>query len=244
MSYDPSTTAILPIDPYNDFLSEGGKIWPRVKAVAEETQLLNHLRKLVSAARVRGLKIFFVPHHRWEPGDYVSFDNATPYQLTGANAQIFAKGSWGGTFHNDFQPQPDDVVVHEHLGSSGFANTDLDLQLKQHGVRHIILIGMIANTCIESTGRFGMELGYRVTLVKGGFGRKAISIIAVSAPCGHQVREWDGGSYCHYSALRPIDAHTAAEKSADSSIKRAKAMLGSVERSGRHDGNARLSAFS
>jgi hypothetical protein len=40
----------------------------------------------------------------------------------------------------------------------------------------------------------------------------------------------------------PIDAHTAAEKYADSSIKSAKAMLGSVERSGRHDGNARLSA--
>jgi nicotinamidase-related amidase len=26
--------------------------------------------------------------------------------------------------------------------------------------------GMLANTCIESTGRFGMELGYHVTLVK------------------------------------------------------------------------------
>ena len=49
---------------------------------------------------------------------------------------------------------------------AGFANTDLDLQLKQHGVRHIVLIGMIANTCIEATGRFGMELGYHVSLVK------------------------------------------------------------------------------
>jgi nicotinamidase-related amidase len=25
---------------------------------------------------------------------------------------------------------------------------------------------MIANTCLESTGRFGMEFGYQVTLVK------------------------------------------------------------------------------
>jgi hypothetical protein len=23
------------VDPYNDFISEGGKIWPRIKAVAE-----------------------------------------------------------------------------------------------------------------------------------------------------------------------------------------------------------------
>ena len=37
MSYDPSTAAILLVDPYDNFLSEGGKIWPRVKAVANET---------------------------------------------------------------------------------------------------------------------------------------------------------------------------------------------------------------
>ena len=49
--------------------------------------------------------------------------------------------------------------------ASYFANTDLDLQLKQHGIRRTILIGMIANTCLEATGRFGMELGYHITLV-------------------------------------------------------------------------------
>jgi nicotinamidase-related amidase len=57
-------------------------------------------------------------------------------------------------------------VVCEHWGSSGFANTDLDLQLKQHGIRRIVLTGLVANTCIEATGRSGMELGYHVTLVK------------------------------------------------------------------------------
>jgi hypothetical protein len=31
MTYDPSATAILLVDPYNDFLSEGGKLWPRVR---------------------------------------------------------------------------------------------------------------------------------------------------------------------------------------------------------------------
>ena len=75
MSHDPKATAILLVDPYNDFLSEGGKLWPRVKAIAEEVKLLDHLSKIISTARAQGLKIFFVPHHRWKPGDYVSFDN-------------------------------------------------------------------------------------------------------------------------------------------------------------------------
>jgi nicotinamidase-related amidase len=190
MSYDSLSTAILLVDPYNDFLSEGGKIWPRVKAIAEEVALLDHLREIISAARGRGLKIIFVPHHRWEPGDYVSFDNATPYQLAGANAQIFARDSWGGTFHDDFRPRTGDVVAHEHWGSSGFANTDLDLQLKQHGIRRIILIGMVANTCIESTGRFGMELGYHVTLVKD-------ATAAFSDEAMHAAHAVNGPTFAH-----------------------------------------------
>jgi hypothetical protein len=35
LTYHKHLTALLVIDPYNDFLSEGGKLWPRVKAVAE-----------------------------------------------------------------------------------------------------------------------------------------------------------------------------------------------------------------
>jgi nicotinamidase-related amidase len=80
-------------------------------------------------------------------------------------------------FNPEFGPQKGDVVVHEHWAQSSFANTDLDLQLKQHSIRKIILVGMVANTCIESTGRFGMELGYHVTLVKdatAAFSREAM----------------------------------------------------------------------
>jgi hypothetical protein len=31
--YEKDRTALLVIGPYNDFLSEGGKVWPRVEAV-------------------------------------------------------------------------------------------------------------------------------------------------------------------------------------------------------------------
>ena len=51
-------------------------------------------------------------------------------------------------------------------GSSGFANTDLDLQLKKHGIHQLIVIGLIAHTCVEATVRFAFELGYEVTMVR------------------------------------------------------------------------------
>lgn len=61
---------------------------------------------------------------------------------------------------------PSDVVIKEDWASSGLANTDLDNQLKQRGITHVIVVGLIANTCIECTSRFAVELGYHVTLVQ------------------------------------------------------------------------------
>jgi nicotinamidase-related amidase len=89
-----------------------------------------------------------------------------PSQRQTRQLQPFAKGTWGGEWHPDFTPQPNDIIIKEHWGQSGFANTDLDFQLKQHGISHVIIMGLLANTCIESTGRFAMELGYHVTLVR------------------------------------------------------------------------------
>lgn len=54
----------------------------------------------------------------------------------------------------------------KHWCSSGFANTDLDLQLKKHCIQKLIVIGLIAHTCVEATVRYAAELGYDVTVVK------------------------------------------------------------------------------
>ncbi len=42
-TYDKTTTALLVVDPYNDFISEGGKVWPRIKAVAEANNCVPHM---------------------------------------------------------------------------------------------------------------------------------------------------------------------------------------------------------
>jgi nicotinamidase-related amidase len=188
--YTAVSTAVLLVDPYNDFLSEDGKFWPLAKKVAEEVRLLDHLRRIVATARKAGIRIFFVPHHRWEPGDYEHWKHPTHTQAAAHRRQPFAKGTWGGTFHDDFQVQPGDVVVKEHWGSSGFANTDLDQQLKQHGIERIVVIGLLANTCIEATGRFGMELGYHVTLVTD-------ATAASSREAMHAAHEINGPTFAH-----------------------------------------------
>ncbi|MGW0086284.1 isochorismatase family cysteine hydrolase [Streptomyces sp. NPDC003393] len=189
-TYDPHRTAICLVDPYNDFLSEGGKVWPLVRHVALEVGLLDHLRAVVAGGREKNLHLFFVPHRRWRQGDYEDWAHPNPTQLGVMERHTFADGTWGGEFHPDFQPADRDVVIKEHWAQSGFANTDLDFQLKQHGVTHVILIGLLANTCLESTGRFAMELGYHVTLVRD-------ATAAFKPEMMHSAHELNGPTFAH-----------------------------------------------
>src|SRR6516162_4392704 len=165
-SYGKDISALLVVDPYNDFISEGGKIWPRIKAVAEANNCVPHMLQVLKAAREAKLRVFYAMHHRYRPGDYETWKYIAPIQRAGWRSKAFEYGTWGGEIRAEFAPQPGEIVASEHWCSSGFANTDLDLQLKKHGIHHLIVIGMIAHTCIEAPVRYAAELGYGVTVVK------------------------------------------------------------------------------
>jgi len=165
-TYDKEITALLVIDPYNDFISEGGKIWDRVKTVAEANNCVPNMVQVLNAARKAGLRVFYPLHRRYRPGDYETWKYIAPIQKAAWSHKSFEYGTWGGQIRSEFEPQPGDIVVQEHWCSSGFANTDLDLQLKKHGIHQLIVTGLIAHTCVEATVRYAAELGYEVTMVK------------------------------------------------------------------------------
>jgi nicotinamidase-related amidase len=166
LRYDKQLSALLVIDPYNDFISEGGKVWDRIKGVAEENGCVPHMLQVLNAARKAALRIFYAPHRRYRPGDYETWKYVAPIQKAAWSRKVFEYGTWGGEFRSEFAPLPGEIVVQEHWCSSGFANTDLDLQLKRHGIQRLIVIGLIAHSCVEATVRFAAELGYDVTVVK------------------------------------------------------------------------------
>jgi len=188
--YDPARTALLFVDPYNDFLAEKGKLWPMVAEVATEVGLHNNLRKVVSGIRGAGIQVVIVPHHRWKPGELDGWDHPNPYMLGGYDRLIFAEGDWGGEWYPEFAPQEGDLIATEHWGSSGFANTNLDTLLKQKGLTHVILVGLIANTCLESTGKYAVEMGYHVTLVRD-------ATAAASHEAMHCAHEINGPTFAH-----------------------------------------------
>ena len=165
-TYNKEITALLVVDPYNDFISEGGKLWPRIRAVAEANNCVAHMLQVLTAARKAKLRVFYAMHHRYRPGDYETWKYIAPVQKAAWEHKSFEYGTWGGEIRSEFAPKPGEIVATEHWCSSGFANTDLDLQLKKQGMHQLIVIGLIAHTCIEATVRFAAELGYDVTVVK------------------------------------------------------------------------------
>jgi len=166
LKFDKEITALLVIDPYNDFISEGGKVWDRLRGVAEANGCVPNMLQVLNAARSAEIRVFYALHHRYRPGDYETWKYIAPVQKAAWSRKTFEYGTWGGEIRTEFIPQPGDIVALEHWCSSGFANTDLDLQLKKHGIHRLIVIGLIAHTCVESTVRFAAELGYEVTMVK------------------------------------------------------------------------------
>ena len=166
LTYEKEITALLLVDPYNDFISEGGKIWDRIKGVADVNKCVPNMLQILKAARQSGLRIFYAMHHRYQPGDYENWNYIAPIQKSAQRSKAFEYGTWGGEIRSEFKPEPGEIVAAEHWCSSGFANTDLDLQLKRLGIHKLIVIGLIAHTCIEATVRFAAELGYEVTVVK------------------------------------------------------------------------------
>jgi nicotinamidase-related amidase len=163
---DKEITALVVIDPYNDFISEGGKLWDRLKIVAQANNCVPHMLQVLNAARKAELRVFYALHHRYRQGDYETWKCIAPIQKAAWLHKSFEDGTWGGKIRGEFEPETGDIVVQEHWCSSGFANTDLDLLLKKHGVHKIIVIGLIAHTCVEATVRYAAELGYEVTMVK------------------------------------------------------------------------------
>lgn len=169
-TFDPTQTALLVIDPVNDFLSDGGAGWELTKGTVEKHDVVGHLRQLIDGARAAGIPVLYGPMA------YTSEDYADQelHRRSGINRimfemQMFLAGSWGADFHPDLRPGTDEVVLHPHKGTDVF-ETDLREHLERLGVTQLILAGMTANLCVESTGRHAAELGYDVTFVRDAIG--------------------------------------------------------------------------
>ncbi|KAF3390505.1 putative isochorismatase family protein YwoC [Penicillium rolfsii] len=161
-----SPTAVLLIDPLNDFLHPDGKLYPAIKASLEATNSFEHMKELVAGARAAHIPIFYGLHQITKDGTYSGWNHMNSSLIKIKENAVFSE-DFGGQILKELEPQPSngDVVVSRHWNSSSFSNTDLEYQLRQHDITHVVIAGLVTNTCVESTARAARELGFHVTLI-------------------------------------------------------------------------------
>lgn len=163
--YPKGKTALLVVDPLNDLISEGGMAWPMSGAVIQEVKTTEHIKELLKIAREKGIKVAYAPHHRYREGSYAERKYLSPTHVAQLGpGHMLSQGTWGGDYAEGLAPIEDEFVASEHACSSGFAGTNLHDNLTENGITHLIVVGMITNSCIEATVRSAIDLDYHVTL--------------------------------------------------------------------------------
>ncbi|KAJ5745387.1 Isochorismatase-like protein [Penicillium odoratum] len=151
-------TAVLLIDPLNDFIHPDGKLYPLVKDSLESSNSLEHIKELVAGARKAHIPIFYGLHQMTKDGTYSGWKHMNAQQIRTKQNMAFSE-EFGGQILEGLEPQPSngDVVVSRHWNSNSFANTDMEFQLRQHDITHVVLAGLTTNSCVESTARAARE---------------------------------------------------------------------------------------
>jgi nicotinamidase-related amidase len=167
-------TAIVLIEPQNDFLSPGGTMYAFIKEQLKERNVIANLQNLLNGARGKVGKIFYVPFYAFHPG-FPELKPGGPAYDGLRGIEIDMKADWGtgawlrGTpgpeIVKELTPQKGDIIVEGKMTLDAFHSTALNYLLRANEIEYVAVVGFHTDWCVESTARSAYDLGYRVVVV-------------------------------------------------------------------------------
>lgn len=134
--------ALLLIDIQMDYFPGGRmEVAGAVEASRAARTLLDHFRE-------KQLPAFHVQHIAARPG-----------------AAFLLPGTDGIAFHESVKPLPGETVVVKHFPNS-FRETGLEEKLAAHGVKELVVCGMMSHMCVDSTVRSAYDRGFACTVAQ------------------------------------------------------------------------------
>lgn len=173
MKIPAEKTAIVLIEPQNDFLSPGGTMYAYIKEQLAERNVIANLKNLLDSARGK-VKIFYVPFHPFEKGFPELKKGGPAYEgLRGIEIDMEADwgtGAWlkdtpGPEIIDELKPQDGDIIIEGKKTLDAFHSTALDYLLRANEIEHVAMTGFHTNWCVESTARSAYDKGYRVHVI-------------------------------------------------------------------------------
>lgn len=174
VTLDPARTAIVIIDPQNDFLSPDGVAWGVVGASVTENRTVENIEALFEVGQRLQVPVFVSPHYYYAHDHHWLIEGALEklmhdiqmFDRKGALSLEGFEGS-GADWLERYKPYiaGDNVVVTTPHKVYGPETNDLVLQLRKRGITTVLLGGMSANLCTESHMRELIEQGFEVGVV-------------------------------------------------------------------------------
>lgn len=161
-SIDPSTTAMIVVDMQNDFVADGAMLQSK-----QAHDMVPKLAKTLKFCREHGIRVIYTAHvHRKDGCDMGLYDDLYPPI---ANRASLVDGSTGVNIYPDLAPAPGEHVIKKHRYSA-FFSTDLDLILREWGIKSVVVSGTTTENCCHATARDAMFHNYKVAFLSDATG--------------------------------------------------------------------------
>lgn len=169
---DPRHSALVIIDAQNDFCSPDGMMAKNGNDMSAIPAALANVRRLIAAARAAGVLLVYIQNQKLAKNKSVS--GAWLRFVTRRAGLLETQycclvGSWGAEIADEVKPESDDIVVHKWRSSS-FVGTNLDMILRNNGIKTAVCCGFITQGCVESTARDAGFYDYYPVVVEDAVG--------------------------------------------------------------------------
>jgi nicotinamidase-related amidase len=168
---DPDTTALVVIDMQRDFLEAGGFGELLGNDVSLLARVVEPLADVLSAARDAGMLIVHTREgHRPDLSDCSPSKRARGnldigIGSHGPKGRILVRGEEGHDIIDALSPREGEVVL-DKPGKGAFYATDLELLLRNHGVRSLIVTGVTTEVCVHTTVREANDRGFECLVLE------------------------------------------------------------------------------
>ncbi|WP_420418726.1 isochorismatase family protein [Pacificispira sp.] len=158
---DGGKTALLVIDMQRDFIDPQGMCAVLGDDPAFARAIVPRVERLTGWARAQGHAVLHTREgYAPDLSDMHPAKRARRGPVSeGPLGRFLIRGEAGHDFIDRLRPAPGEPVV-DKPGFGAFHATDLDTQLRQRGVTHLILCGVTTSCCVHTTLREAVDRGY------------------------------------------------------------------------------------